>query len=102
MFHDFGQRGHRADLDAVVCRAHSFELFDSAQIHHYFRLPDAILQPVETVHPASHHPRVRTMLFEKPLRVRRRARLKKLESAHYVSYYSHWFLSNSLLPKCEP
>ena len=59
-----------------------------------FGLLDSILEPVEAVEPAGHYPGIRSMLLEKLLRVRDRARLKQIESGHDVSYYCHRFLSN--------
>ena len=87
--HDFGERRHRADFDAVAGRANAPEFLDSAQVDHRFRFLDSILEPIEAVESAGHHPGVSSVLFEKLLCVRNGARLKQLERRHDVSYYRH-------------
>src|SRR5450755_3295069 len=69
MVHYFGERGHGADLDAIAGRANSAQFFDSAQIDYSLGLPDSILEPVEAVEPPGQHPGIRSVLFEKLLRI---------------------------------
>ena len=89
MVHDFGQRRHGADFDSVVGSANAPQFFDSAQIDQRLGLLDSILEPIEAVEPARHHPGVPSVLLEKLLRVRDGARLKQLERRHDISYYRH-------------
>jgi len=86
---DFGERGHRANLDAVARAANSFEFFDAAKIHQNFRALDAVLEPIEAIESSSHDPSIGSVLLQKFLRVADGAGLKQIESRHDVSYYGH-------------
>src|ERR1700733_1679434 len=98
MIRDFGEGRHGSDLDTfaalITRRSDSAQFADSTQIDYYLRLPDSILQPVETVEPSGQHPGIGSVLLEEFLRVGDGSRLKQLESGHYVSYDSHNSPSN--------
>jgi len=103
ILHHLGERSHRSNLDAAVRRgANPAQLVDTAQIHHYLGLLDAVLQPVEAIQAAGQHPGVRSMLLEKFLRVSRRTRLQQVKSGHDISNYSHDIPPLPLSIKCEP
>src|SRR4029077_3276774 len=95
VIHDFGERGHGTDLDTVATiaaeDADSAQFFDAAQVDNRLRLPDSILEPVETVEPSGQDPGIRSVLLEKLLRISHGTRLIELESGHYVSDDSHNF-----------
>ena len=97
MIRHSSKRGHGANLDAVARRANSAQFLDSAEIDHHLGLPDAILQPVETIHTAGQHPGVGSVLCEKILCIGNGTRLIKLESGHYISDHSHIFIPS---PAC--
>ena len=100
--HDFGERGHRANLDAVAGHANASELGDAAQIDDRLRPLDPILQPVEAVHAASQHPRVGSVVLEQLLCIRDGRWLKQLEGGHDVSYDSHCDLLTSTSGRYPP
>ena len=89
MPHDLGQRRHRADLEAVAGRADAAQFVDAAQIDDVRRPLDAILQPVEAVEPAGHHPGVAPVPAEQLQRVADRRGLEQLERRHHVANYRH-------------
>src|SRR5207245_1930495 len=59
------------------------------QVDHDFGPLDAILQPIEGVQAAGHHPSIFTVLAEQPHRVVDRRRLKEFERRHHIAYHGH-------------
>src|SRR5439155_1917915 len=90
--HDLGQRGHRADLEAVLPRPDASQFSDALEIDQCLRALDAILQPVEAVETAGEDPRFRSVAAEQRLRVFDRRGLIQLERRHHVANYGHSFL----------
>jgi hypothetical protein len=86
---DFGERRHRADLDAAIRLADAAQLLDLAEVDDNLRLLEAVLQPVHAVQTAGEHQRVGLVLIEQPEGIVDRRRLIKLEDRHYVAYYGH-------------
>ena len=92
MVGDIGQRGHGADLKTVAIDANAAQLVDAAQVDQHIRLLDAVLQPVEAVQTAGHHPGPFADIGKQTLRIRSRGRLKQIEGGHYVANYCHGYV----------
>src|SRR2546428_6270744 len=89
MPHALSKGGCRPDLQAPAGLADSAQFLDLAQVDHDFRPLDAILQPIEGVQTAGHHPSIFTVLAEQPHRVVDRRRLKEFERWHHIAYHGH-------------
>ena len=87
--HDLRERRARADLEATVQRLDAAQALDLAQIDDDARALDAILQPVEGIQSARHHPGVRAVAIQQRQRVADARRLKELECRHDVVNHGH-------------
>ena len=77
---DLGQRGQRADLDAVRRLANALQLGDAGDIDHRLRALGALLEPAQAVVAARELPAVRAMAVQQCEGVRELRRLVQLEA----------------------
>ena len=89
MLRDLGQRGQRADLEAAV------HFLDAPQLGHLAQIDDdagplgPVLEPVERIEAARHHPGIGPVAIQQAQGVGHRRRLKQLEGRHHVSNDCH-------------
>ena len=81
---DLGERGQRADLDAVGGFADALELGDAAEIDHRLWALDAFLEPRQAVVAPGHLPAILAVAVEQCERVLELSRLVQLEAGHDV------------------